>query len=203
MSKEINVKSKNQKNGITAGIVNIHKGSGLEENKGVWANPYFKFVVIPLLVGLIIWGITKMFNNEPNKDKKVYNVTSHNQQGGITAGEVNFRKEELQPRIFHLEQNDKEWKEGSLFHKQYFFGSKQGILLSNITIRMRFDRQFKDVKRGIVGNGFTIAANLDLNKDDDSKGLTFSTQQLLAGNYIRLEIIGNEPISDVLIETSP
>jgi len=100
--KIINVKSESQKGGTTAGIVNIFKNDDLKENKGVWAKPYFKYLLIPVMVILIgtgiIWGVTKIFNKEENKDKKVYNVTSRNQQGGITAGEVNIGKT---PRIFN------------------------------------------------------------------------------------------------------
>jgi len=83
--KEIKVKNKNQKGGITDGIINVSKIEQLKENKGMWANPYFKYILIPLIVGLIILGLTLVANKNTNE---VYDVESYNQSGGITAGKI-------------------------------------------------------------------------------------------------------------------
>jgi|SRR3989344_1197207 len=83
------VKSKNQEGGITAHTININAKESPKKG-GVWENPVFLYVVIPILVGLIIAGISygiKMFGKDKTPSE-VYNVESNNQQGGITAGKI-------------------------------------------------------------------------------------------------------------------
>lgn len=59
------------------------------ENKGIWANPWFKYffivIITGIIVGLILMGINQMFGKDKTP-KETYNVISNNQTGGITAG---------------------------------------------------------------------------------------------------------------------
>ena len=92
MIKKFNVRSKNQGGGITAGkIENINIKHNSQEDIGLWANPIFKNIVIPILIGILILGLSIGANKMFGKDKipsEVYNVESNNQSGGITAGRI-------------------------------------------------------------------------------------------------------------------
>ncbi|MBR9705932.1 hypothetical protein GOV14_02760 [Candidatus Pacearchaeota archaeon] len=89
MAKKISVRSNNQRGGITAHSVNINPAS--QKQKGLWANPTFKYIVIPILIGVLILSISigadKMFGKDKTPDE-VYNVESNHQSGGITAGKI-------------------------------------------------------------------------------------------------------------------
>ena len=93
----IKVKNNNQKGGITAGVINLHDNS-LKENQGMWSNPWFKYLFIPLmviLIGSIVWNVwgDQMFGKKENNTQEIYNVESHNQSGGVTAGKIdNFNQ---------------------------------------------------------------------------------------------------------------
>ena len=89
----IKVRSKNQKGGITAGVICTNPNSKLKGSKGIWANPLFKYLFIPIvviLIGSFIWNTwgDQMFGKKENNTQEVYNVESHNQQGGVTAGKI-------------------------------------------------------------------------------------------------------------------
>lgn len=93
---DIKVTSNDQKGGITAGTVNLNREPSKKEDKGLWSDPWFKYAIIPLAVviigGLIIYFLT----NNNMVDQDFFNVTSNNQQGGITAGQVNIGKQDRQ-----------------------------------------------------------------------------------------------------------
>ena len=90
------VTSYDQQGGITAGTVNFHGKLNEKEEKGLWKNPWFKYAAIPLAVaivgGLIIYFIT----NNDMSEQNFFDATSYNQQGGITAGQVNIGKQDRQ-----------------------------------------------------------------------------------------------------------
>jgi len=65
-------KSKNQKN----------------LKKGIFKNKYITFIVIPIFVGLVVLLIGKLFSNENSDGNPIYNTTSNNQKGGVTAGHI-------------------------------------------------------------------------------------------------------------------
>lgn len=79
-----NITSINQRNGITANTININK-SVENNNNGFWKNPW----VIGFITGLIIFGIGIMVDKKGINEEGV-TVTSINQQGGITANNVNL-----------------------------------------------------------------------------------------------------------------
>ncbi len=93
----IRIESHNQKGGLTANKVNLNsqkllKGTNKNsKNAGPWNNPWFKYVLIPLIVaiiaGLIIWSVTM---EKGKKDEQNVYVTSYDQKGGITANQVNI-----------------------------------------------------------------------------------------------------------------
>lgn len=87
-NKESKVKSENQSGGITANTVINHNA---KQDKGLWANPIFKYIVIPILIGILILGLSIGANKMFGKDKapsEVYHVESNNQNGGVTAGKI-------------------------------------------------------------------------------------------------------------------
>ena len=52
MAKKIT--SNNQSGGITAETVNVKNNSQSSREKGLWKKPWFRHVVIPLVVGLVV-----------------------------------------------------------------------------------------------------------------------------------------------------
>ena len=93
-----NINSHNQKGGITAKIVNINGEvniSGNNKEKKMMLFPYIVgiFTIIGVAIAILTYlGLkpkeAKMDKNQ--NEKKTVNITSYNQQGGITAGEVNI-----------------------------------------------------------------------------------------------------------------
>ena len=88
------VTSNDQKGGITAGTVNFNGEPHKKENKGLWSNPWFKYAVIPLAVTIIGGLIIYFLTNDNMSEQNFFDVTSNNQQGGITAGQVNIGKQD-------------------------------------------------------------------------------------------------------------
>lgn len=82
----VKVKSKNQKGGITAGIINFGS-SKRSKGKGVWDNNWFKYVLIPIVV-IIIASIFYNMVFDKTDSGESYDVTSYNQSGGVTAGKI-------------------------------------------------------------------------------------------------------------------
>lgn len=65
----------------------------------MWSNPWFKFLIVPLVVAIIAGIVVLVFTPDKPADTSV-SVTSYNQQGGITAQEVNIGQ---QPRSLTFE----------------------------------------------------------------------------------------------------
>jgi len=101
------VTSNDQKGGITAGTVNFNEEPSKKEDKGLWRNPWFKYAIIPLAV-LIIGGLIIYFlTNNNMSEQNFFDVTSNNQQGGITAGQVNIGKQDRELTLQLREQLEK------------------------------------------------------------------------------------------------
>jgi len=148
MSKKIiNVKSESQKGGITAGIINFNKVDNLKENKGVWANPYFKYLLIPiagLLIGSgIIWGMTKMFGKEEDKAKEIYHVKSDNQQGGLTAGKIENLNIFTDKESLGIREPDGLYQDGKKVGKVVNFSLNESAKTFTIS-QVYFDQPLKD-----------------------------------------------------------
>lgn len=58
--------------------------------RGIWANPYFKYILVPIFVAVTMWVWNKMFNVPKNQNLESYKVESHYQSGGVTAGKINI-----------------------------------------------------------------------------------------------------------------
>lgn len=76
------VKSYNQKRSIIVNTVSNGKESQLKEHKGIWSYPWFKFVIVPLVLGLFI-----LFLGQINSKEDI-SIQSNNQTGGINANIV-------------------------------------------------------------------------------------------------------------------
>ncbi len=76
---KINVKSKNQENGITAGVIYTDSAKKESKKKRWYMNPW----LIAIGSGIIIFLITNNMSAQ-----NIFNVSSKNQNGGITAGQV-------------------------------------------------------------------------------------------------------------------
>ncbi len=97
------ITSHNQKGGITAKTVNINEQMNITDHKNSKLTVVEIFVVIGVIIAVLTYfGLkpkeTKMDKNQ--NEKKTFNVASYNQQGGITAGEVNIGS---LPRVFTQE----------------------------------------------------------------------------------------------------
>ncbi|MFA6992092.1 MAG: hypothetical protein WC269_02310 [Candidatus Gracilibacteria bacterium] len=86
MGKIINVTSNNQKGGTTAGEIN---GNARPEKQGFWYKPINKYFTIPLAV-IIVGGVIVYYLTNANMTDDIFNVTSNNQQGGLTVGQLNI-----------------------------------------------------------------------------------------------------------------
>ena len=91
------VKSVNQSGGTTAETVNIDNAGNIgvtkPEGRGWW-RWLFRLAAIAAIIGTIIVAMD-YFNEEsasmsPDNDQNIFNVSSLNQSGGITAGQVNI-----------------------------------------------------------------------------------------------------------------
>ncbi len=96
-----NITSNNQNGGITAKTVNINGEVNIGRSNKRGGKKLFPYIVgIFTIIGAIvaILGYKGVKKDKNQDEKNIFNVTSHNQQGGITAGEVNIGNT---PRTFN------------------------------------------------------------------------------------------------------
>src|SRR3989338_2748455 len=90
------ITSYDQQGGITAETVNLNSNHSKKEENGLWKNPLFKYAVIPIAVTIIGGLIIYFLTNNNMSEQNFFDVTSYNQQGGITAGQINIGKQDRQ-----------------------------------------------------------------------------------------------------------
>jgi hypothetical protein len=104
MKKIINITSIKQKGGKTVGEINYNNKPKISR---FWNHPINKYIIIPLIVvilGGIIVGITLYYITNKNMTDTIFNVTSNDQQGGTTAGQIIYGKQDRELTEKEIEQ---------------------------------------------------------------------------------------------------
>lgn len=85
MGKNFNTTSNDQNGGITSGEINFH-----QPENSIWEKPWAKYFAFPLAVLIMAGLLGNYLTKIKNMSENIFNVTSNNQQGGITAGQINI-----------------------------------------------------------------------------------------------------------------
>ena len=151
MKKTINIKTDNQRGGITAGEINTNVQP---KKHGFWHKPINKYIIFPIIVGLILYYIT-------NRDMvdNIFNVTSNNQHGGITAGQIN-----IGPQQRTINNNFKDQLEK--------FRNKK-IIVQAISGDAEAEKFAYEIKDYLESNGFNFASFAHIILGGPAKGQSY------------------------------
>lgn len=94
MEKIVQVQSENQSGGLNVGEINNHikiNQKGFKK-KGLWSKYWFKWllgILATIIAGVVIYYLTNQ-----NMNSQIFNVSSINQSGGLTVGQMNVGKQD-------------------------------------------------------------------------------------------------------------
>lgn len=95
----------NQKGGVTASEIYVQNGG--PKHVGLWRNPWFKGLLVPILVLVVAGVILNHFNSNDMSDQNTFHTNSYFQQGGITAGQVNIGRQDRELTASFIQQLEK------------------------------------------------------------------------------------------------
>lgn len=109
----------------------------------------------------------------------------------------------IQPKLVYLGQTTPQRDSiSNLFHTVYVFRSNPTTGLTDVQIKIRFDRVFISVIERKSG-AFVEEQGTQITPDPDSKGFYYITAYLKEGNDINIEVISKEPLRILSMSLSP